>query len=112
MKPVSMNFLFLFLLAAPAFGSTPVEIRMKSLSFAPKVLELKPGQSVRWVNTALTDHSATSEDTPPAFDTGLVHPGNSSKAIVFEKAGRYAYHCSIHGKTMSGIINVEGSPSK
>ncbi len=44
-----------------------------------------------------------------SFDTGLVDPKAESKPIVFMVPGSYPYHCSIHGKTMSGVIIVKGN---
>jgi plastocyanin len=92
------------LLALPAFAETK-SITMKSISFDPKVLELIEGDSVEWVNKSYTDHSATSENG--AFDTGLIAPSKTTKAVVFPKAGHFAYHCSMHGKSMSGILEVK-----
>ena len=79
-----------------------VEVEMKSLSFSPKLVALVPGDSVVWKNTSYTDHSATGEK----FDTGLVHPKDKSKPVVFNELGPYAYHCQIHGKIMSGTVQV------
>jgi plastocyanin len=84
---------------------------MKSLSFEPKVLKITKGQSVVWKNVALTEHTATSENTPPTFDTGLIEPKHESKKIVFNEVGDFKYHCSVHGKTMSGVVSVQpGQP--
>jgi plastocyanin len=96
----------LFFLCSIAFAAQPAEVVMKSLSYEPKVLQVQVGQGVRWKNTAYTEHSATSDDAVPSFDTGLVEPGKISKEVIFKKVGQFHYHCSIHGKTMSGVINV------
>jgi plastocyanin len=90
-----------------AFAAAPVVIiTMKSLSYDPKIAQVKVGQKVRWKNTAYTEHSATSDDATPVFDTGMVEPGKSSKEVTFKKSGSYSYHCTLHGTTMSGTINV------
>ncbi len=105
-----MKFLILSLLFTSfASAASNVEVKMKSLSFDPKQVEISEGQSVFWKNTAYTDHSATSDDTPAVFDTKMVSPGESSKPILFKNAGTFKYHCSLHGKTMSGVVIVKAN---
>lgn len=85
------------------------EVVMKSISYDPKVLEIHIGDSVEWTNKSYTEHSATSnEETPKEdkFDTEHIKPKSTSKKIVFQHAGKLNYHCTIHGKTMSGQIVV------
>ena len=84
-----------------------MEVKMLSLSYEPKQVEISTGQSITWKNTAYTEHSATSGATPPVFDTGMVSPGKESRAVRFEKPGTYKYHCSLHGLTMSGVVIVK-----
>jgi plastocyanin len=82
-------------------------ITMKSMSYDPKQLDIHVGESVIWTNGAHTAHTATSDDEGKTFDTGEIEPGKSSKPVKFEKAGEVKYHCTIHGKTMSGVIVVK-----
>jgi plastocyanin len=82
-------------------------VAVKSLSFSPKKVEVEAGESVVWKSEARTKHSATSDDDGKTFDTGDIEPGKSSKAIKFEKAGEFKYHCKVHGKTMSGTVVVK-----
>lgn len=91
-----------------AFASTHT-VKMKSISYDPKVLEIKVGDSVEWVNSSYTEHSATSfedEKQNAKFDTGLIQPQKSSQKIEFKQVGAFSYHCSVHGKAMTGKINV------
>ena len=83
------------------------EIKMKSLTYDPPQLEIKQGESVTWKNTAYTEHSATSENTPAVFDTGMIQPGKESKPVRFDKPGVYKFHCALHGSTMTGTITVK-----
>jgi plastocyanin len=98
------------LLSTVAAASPTVEVKMKSLSYEPKRLEITPGQAVIWRNVALTEHSATAEESPDVFDTGMIAPGKESRAISFDQVGEFPYHCSMHGKTMSGVIIVKKAP--
>ena len=84
-----------------------ITVTMKSLSYDPKKLEIRVGDSVVWTNKAFAAHTAISDDDGKTFDTGTVEPGESSKAVKFEKEGEFKYHCLVHGKTMSGIIVVK-----
>ena len=82
---------------------------MKSLSFEPKALGIRVGDSVEWANKAYTEYSATSfDDEKPnvKFDTSLIGPQKTSKKIEFKDPGIFSYHCSVHGKTMTGKIEV------
>ena len=91
-----------------AAGGKPVTVAMKSLSYEPKLLEIQVGDSVVWSNDAHTAHTATSDDDSNAIDSGEIQPGKSSKAVAFNKAGEFKYHCEIHGRAMSGTIIVKG----
>ena len=86
-----------------------VTVTMKSLSYDPKKLEIRVGDAVLWTNKAFAAHTATSDDDGKTFDTGSVEPGESSKAVKFEKEGEFKYHCLVHGKTMSGTIVVKAA---
>jgi plastocyanin len=83
--------------------SFSAEVKMKSLGYDPKVVEIIQGESVTWKNTAYTEHSATSDDGK--FDTGLIAP-QKERSVTFKDAGKFKYHCAIHGKTMTGTVVV------
>jgi plastocyanin len=91
-----------FTLSAPVVFAKDVDVQMKSISFSPKLVQIVQGDSIVWKNVSYTEHSATGAN----FDTGLVKPKDKSKAIIFSTPGTYAYNCKIHGKTMSGTIQV------
>jgi len=115
--PVVCAMVLAGLLACPADEKTDnkktepksVTVTMKSLSYEPKKLEIRVGDSVVWNNKAFAAHTATSDDDGKTFDTGNVEPGESSKAVKFEKEGEFKYHCVVHGKTMSGTIVVKAA---
>ena len=90
-------------------GPKTVTVAMKSLSYDPKKLEIRVGDSVVWTNKAFAAHTATSDDDGKTFDSGNVDAGKSSSPVKFERAGEFKYHCLIHGKTMSGIVVVKAA---
>lgn len=94
--------------AAPGLAAENHQVVMKSISYDPKMIHIKPGDSVEWVNKSYTDHSATANDGK-AFDTGYISPQKNSKRISFPSPGTYAYHCSMHGISMSGQIVVDNT---
>ena len=89
-----------------AQADTPVHtVIMKSISYDPKTIDIQQGDKVVWNNQSYTNHSATS-DMDAAFDTGMVAPKARSREVVFNHVGTFSYHCSLHGKSMSGEITV------
>jgi plastocyanin len=97
-----MKWIFLLSILISSAWAKEYDVQMKSISFEPKMIQIALGDSVKWSNISLTEHSATGEK----FDTGMIRPKNHSKAIVFSQAGSYSYNCQVHGKTMSGIVQV------
>ena len=91
--------------------ASDITVKMKSLSYDPRRLEIHVGDSVVWTNEARTAHTATSDDGK-TFDTDEVKPEESSKPVKFEKEGEFKYHCKIHGKSMSGTVIVKPAPEK
>ena len=112
---VSLSFIFAVSVASSAeendgtkqSGATPTSVEMKSISYDPKSAEVPVGGSVVWTNKAFTNHTATTEDDGKIFDTGEIKPGETSRAVTFDKEGEFNYHCKIHGKTMSGTVVVK-----
>jgi plastocyanin len=73
--------------------------------YQPSSLTVAPGTLVTW-NWLPGDviHTVTFD-----ADTTLMSPFQSSGtyARTFTVAGTYSYHCSIHGKAMTGVITVQ-----
>jgi plastocyanin len=91
----------LFMSASPASAET-FTIKMGSTSgqliFEPKVLTIKPGDTVKWVNgQADLSHKK------------LMQKPNQEVESTFNEAGEYSYYCSPHrGAGMVGKIIVAG----
>ena len=86
--------------------ASDITVKMKSLSYDPRKLEIYVGDSVVWTNEARSAHTATSDDEGKMFDTGEIKPDESSKPVKFEEEGEFKYHCKIHGKSMRGTVVV------
>jgi plastocyanin len=99
-----MTATLLILFAQPLLAANHT-VTMKSISYEPKALQIKAGDTVDWENVSYTEHSATADDGE-AFDTGMIQPKKRSKKIEFKKPGTFTYHCTMHGKSMSAHIEV------
>ncbi|HEV8627017.1 MAG TPA: plastocyanin/azurin family copper-binding protein, partial [Acidimicrobiia bacterium] len=88
--------------------TVPVNIVEPTLSdamswgFAPKVVDVKAGDTVVWKNMGTIEHSVTAD--AGAFDAGLIKPGATFER-KFDTPGVYAYHCTPH-PWMKGIVRV------
>jgi plastocyanin len=88
---------------AAASGPAAAVVRIANLGFDGKVVRIKAGGRVRWVNDDQLQHTVTADDG--SFDSGPVEPGRSFER-VFDRPGEFAYHCTPH-PFMTGRIVVE-----
>jgi plastocyanin len=92
-------------------GATPPPGDIKTIqimdsSFTPDPAEIKTGQPIVWHNAGSDPHSATSTSGGfGGFDTGLIKPGDTSKAIKLTKEGTFEYRCKNH-PAVGGTVNV------
>jgi plastocyanin len=63
------------------------------------------GTTVTWTNRDFDVHTVTADDTPPTFKSAGLDT-NDTFSFTFNKAGTYAYHCSLHSH-MTGKIFVQ-----
>jgi plastocyanin len=96
----------------PTAGS--VTATMMNIMFSPATITIRVGQSVMWHNMDSVQHSATQgtcsgNTCAPAaggFDTGILNPGQTSAAIMFNTAGTFHFYCRVHGAMMQGDVVV------
>ncbi len=69
--------------------------------FEPAVVEIKPGQAVRWVFAGVMEHDVVAADG--SFVSELQTDGEY--VHVFDQAGEYPYDCSVHPE-MTGVVTV------
>ena len=81
-------------------------VKISSFKFEPKVLTVKAGTTVEWVNDG-GRHSVVGDDG--SFKSDLLPQGGKFEH-TFAKPGKYPYHCEFHGekggKDMAGTIVV------
>ena len=82
-------------------------VTISSNKFTPKVVTIKKGESVTWVNKEGT-HTVKADDG--SFQSGTLTAGKSF-SHTFDKAGSYKYYCTFHGSAgghdMAGTIVVK-----
>jgi plastocyanin len=87
--------------ASPVLAGEVVEVRISDLAFAPTEITIHAGDSIRWVNHDIVDHTATAAQGD--FDLSL--PVGKAGVRQFGKPGSYKYFCRFH-PNMMGSVNV------
>lgn len=86
----------------------PTIVQVSSFKFDPKVLTVKVGTTVRWVNKG-GRHTVAADDG--SFTSTGLNEENAFFDYTFKKAGKFPYHCSFHGdkggKDMAGTVIVQ-----
>ncbi len=72
-------------------------------SFDPKLLDVKVGTTVEWVNAGNEIHTTTSSNG--TWSSGIMNVGDRFD-YTFTVPGRYTYYCGIHPTEMTGVIVV------
>lgn len=73
--------------------------------YQPGKLELRPGDSVEWINEDTVIHTASSS----AFNSGALWPAGSSQGPftfehTFHNPGTYYYTCELHPQMIGEVI--------
>jgi plastocyanin len=87
--------------AAPAPSAPAVAI--KDFAFAPATMTITAGQTLRFVNRDGEAHTVTAKDG--SFDSGGLDTGDSW-THRFDRAGTYAYFCSLHPYMKGAIVVI------
>jgi plastocyanin len=81
--------------------SSPAQISVDNFTFAPNTLTVPVNSTVTWVNKDDIPHVIASNDglfKSKALDT------DDKYSYTFNKAGTYAYYCSVHPKMVGTIV--------
>jgi plastocyanin len=79
-------------------------VRVDGFSFAPRLLSIPRGSTVRWRFGDDRIHDATLVRGPRGFATATVR--NSTQSQRFSVPGEYRLYCSIHPVQMSQVLRV------
>lgn len=105
-----IGILLFALVVAVGFSGTafaqPVHTQTVSIqnhAFHPKIVMVKSGDTVTWVNKDHEAHTVTSVNRK-FRSSGHINPGAYYR-VTFTKSGAYLYYCSIH-PYMKGVVVV------
>jgi len=101
----------LFITASPASADT-VTVKMGSdggqLVFEPKVVTIKVGDTVKWVNNKAFPHNIVFDGHEELSHKKLAQKPKAELESTFNEAGEFAYYCSPHrGAGMQGKVVVQ-----
>ena len=85
----------------PNLGRATHQVAIKAMRFEPGVVHVAVGDTVRWTNSDLVPHTATSQEG--AFDSGNLPP-DSLWAVVVARPGVFAYSCLYHTGMKGSIV--------
>lgn len=95
----------LFLVSGCATGSsrTPAthRVAIRAMRYEPAVIQVAPGDTVRWTNLDLVPHTITAR--ADGFDSGNLPP-DSSWALVLGQDGVLDYSCLYHPGMKGSIV--------
>jgi plastocyanin len=101
----------IFLFSSPASAEV-YTVKMGSdsgqLAFVPKVLTIKAGDTVKWINNKAFPHNVVIEGSTELSHKKLMQKPKQEVETTFTEAGTYSYYCTPHrGAGMVGKIIVE-----
>ena len=76
-------------------------IDISGMAFSESTITISIGDIITWTNQDGAPHSATGDNGE--FDSGALNNGESF-TFIFNTAGTYTYHCSIHNGMTATII--------
>ncbi len=79
-------------------------VLIEGMAFTPKVVAVKPGDTITWVNKDIFVHNVTA--AAAGIKSGDLKPGQSWRHTV-RRGASFDYLCSLH-PVMTGQVQVEG----
>jgi len=84
-------------------------VLLKNIAFVPKVITIKPGTKVKWINKDTAMHtvlSGTTKKTTNLFESNNLGLGSTFE-FTFKKKGIYRYYCGTHPTQMKAVVIVK-----
>jgi plastocyanin len=89
--------------AAPAAKPVTVEIAITDKTYAPHVVVVPVGSTVRFPNHDPFNHNVFSVSEPNSFDLGLYGRGEA-KSHTFDHAGLVRVYCNVHPRMVAYVL--------
>ncbi|HET9083719.1 MAG TPA: plastocyanin/azurin family copper-binding protein [Candidatus Limnocylindrales bacterium] len=80
-------------------------IRMDTCSFAPTVVRVPEGTTIRFLNTATVQHQVIGRAN--SWGTVLLEPGDE-RSVRFDDAGTFPYMCPLHPGMIGAVVVGSG----
>lgn len=110
MKHIIMITSALLLSTASVSSADIVDVQIIDYSFMPSTVTIKTGDTVRWTNMVVNQHTVTSGKDGKADNargSARLNKGDSF-SMKFDKAGEFHYFCDPHTVfRMNGVAVVE-----
>ncbi len=84
-------------------------VLLKNIAFVPKIIKVKLGTKVKWVNKDTAMHtviSGTPKKTTELFESNNMGLGGTFE-FTFKKKGIYRYYCGTHPTQMKAMVIVK-----
>jgi len=86
-------------------GPNTVSVDTGNYFFSPRNITVRPGDTIRWINTSNLPHTSTSLDG--LWDSGIIEPGAYFEK-TFSAEGSFSYQCELHvDQNQSGRVDVK-----
>lgn len=95
--------------SSPSAIATKNTVTITSLGFEPKVVTIKAGETVTWVNNDSVSHQVNSavhpthQVYPPLNKIDLLKPGDK-KSLEFPQIGSYKYHDHLNSSLVGTVV--------
>jgi plastocyanin len=84
----------------------PSSLVVRDSGYSRKLVTVQPGQTVSWCFDPANTKSHSVTSNTGLFDSGTAAPGDLFDE-PFTAAGRYPYHSSVGGDSMTGTVSVK-----
>ncbi|HEX6537243.1 MAG TPA: plastocyanin/azurin family copper-binding protein [Gemmatimonadaceae bacterium] len=75
-------------------------------AFTPQTVDIKAGGTVTWTFQSTTHNVTFNDPSQPGTPSDIPNKSSTTASLTFPQPGTYAYHCTIHGPSMSGTVVV------
>ncbi|CAH0285864.1 Amicyanin [Massilia sp. Bi118] len=89
--------------AAQNAGAADHRVIIQDMAFSPKVLMVKPGDTITWVNKDMFVHNVTA--AAAGIKSGELKPGQSWRQVL-RQGESFDYLCTLH-PVMMGRVEVK-----
>lgn len=82
-------------------------VTLNSFAFNPGTITVKVGSTVTWTNADDVGHTVTADTASADAPNSKTIAKGGTYSFTFNKAGTYAYHCTIHSGMQGTVIVTE-----